>query len=255
MSSTPVEANRTLGALSAVYGWADRAEMIPVGTNPTRHVERFAETGTRRAFTTVELQALGEALREAEEAENVHPSAILAIRLLALTGFRRAEVLGQAVKERRGKREGLRWGDIDLDAGLVHLHDTKTGPQTRTIGAAAVELLRQAKPASIVSNRAVCPGKVKTKPFVGIDKVRRQLWQAASIEGVDLHSLRHSFASVGAHLDGGRFAGHLSALLGHGYQSRAITERYITHDPEALRPAADAIAGEVARLLGTPQPT
>ncbi len=48
----------------------------------------------------------------------------------------------------------------------------------------------------------------------------------------------------------GRFAGHVSALLGHGYQSRAITERYITANPEGLRPATDAIAGEIARLLG-----
>ena len=33
-------------------------------------------------------------------------------------------------------------------------------------------------------------------------------------------------------------------------QSKAITERYITANPAALRPAADAIAGELARLLG-----
>jgi integrase len=76
------------------------------------------------------------------------------------------------------------------------------------------------------------------------------LWEAAGIEGVDLHSLRHTFASVGAHVEGGRCAGHVSALLRHGYQSRAITERYITANPLALRPAADAIAGEVARLMG-----
>ena len=43
---------------------------------------------------------------------------------------------------------------------------------------------------------------------------------------------------------------HVSALLGHGYQSRAITERYITANPQALRPAADAIAREVAGLMG-----
>ena len=72
---------------------------------------------------------------------------------------------------------------------------------------------------------------------------------------VDLHSLRHSFASIGAHVQSGRFAGHVSALLGHGFQSRAITERYITANPEGLRPAADAIAGEIARMLGLGAPT
>jgi integrase len=98
---------------------------------------------------------------------------------------------------------------------------------------------------------AVCRGRRwREKPYGGVDRARVKLWEASGIEGVDLHSLRHTFASVGAHVDGGRYAGHVSALLGHGYQSRAITERYITANPQALRPAADAIAGEVARLMG-----
>lgn len=60
--------------------------------------------------------------------------------------------------------------------------------------------------------------------------------------------------TCGAHVAAGRFPGHVSALLGHGYQSRALTERDMTADPEGLRPAADAIAGEVARLLGLRAP-
>ena len=69
-----------------------------------------------------------------------------------------------------------------------------------------------------------------------------------------LHSLQHSFASIGVHVQSGRFAGHVSALLGHGFQSKAITERYITADPEGLRPAADAIAAEIAAHLGLGEP-
>ena len=252
MSKTPVEANRTLTALSAVFGWADRAELIPAGFNPCRHVERYAETGTRRAFTTEELIALGEALQDAEGA--LHPSAILAIRFLALTGFRRAELIGHMSKDRRGAREGLRWGDVDLESGLITLRDSKTGRQVRVIGKAAVKLLREARPQNVEGDEPVCPGAVPGQPFIGIDRARKKLWKAAGLEGVDLHSLRHSFASIGAHLQSGRFAGHVSALLGHGYQSRAITERYITANPEGLRPAADAIAEEIARLLAVVEP-
>ena len=248
MSKTPVEANRTLTALSAVFGWADRAEWVPAGFNPCRHVERYAETGTRRAFTDEELTALGTALHDLEA--NVHPSAILAIRFLALTGFRRAELIGHMSKDRRGGREGLRWGDVDLDAGVITLRDSKTGRQVRVVGKAAVELLRKAKPEQAEDDKPICPGAVPGQPFIGIDRARKKLWQAAGLEGVDLHSLRHSFASIGAHVHSGRFAGHVSALLGHGYQSRTITERYITANPEGLRPAANAIAGEIARLLG-----
>ena len=250
MSKTPVEANRTLTALSAVFGWADRAERVPAGFNPCRHIERYAETGTRRALTEDELTALGTALHDLEGA--VHPSAILAIRFLALTGFRRAELIGHMSKDRRGGREGLRWGDVDLEAGVITLRDSKTGRQIRVIGKAAVELLREVKPERAEADEPVCPGAVPGQPFIGIDRARRKLWTAAGLEGVDLHSLRHSFASIGAHVQSGRFAGHVSALLGHGFQSRAITERYITANPEGLRPAANAIAGEVARLLGGP---
>jgi integrase len=110
MKRTPVEANRTLTALSAVFGWADRTELLPGLMNPCRYVERYAEKGERRAFTADELAALGAAMDEAKERKSVHPSALLTIRLLALTGFRRSELLGHMVKVRRGEREGLRWG-------------------------------------------------------------------------------------------------------------------------------------------------
>lgn len=259
MSKTPGEANRTLTALAAVFGHADRAELIPAGTNPTRHVERYREEGRRRALSPDELRALGAALNKAEAAGTVHSSAVLAVYVLALTGMRRSELLGHGMKDRRGVREGLRWGDIDLAAGVVHLHDTKTGRQKRALGAAAIALLRAAKPQGATAHDCVCPGAAQGAPFIGLDKVRVKLWRAAGIVATadgraDLHSLRHSFASVGAHVQGGRYVGMVSALLGHGHQAKAVTERYISADPEALRPAADAIAAEIARLLGLGEP-
>jgi integrase len=87
--------------------------------------------------------------------------------------------------------------------------------------------------------------------LVGIDKPRRRLYKAAGLSGVDLHSLRHSFASIGAHVHQGRYAAFVGPLLGHGHtQRQSITDRYIHSNPDALRPAADAIAEEIARLLG-----
>jgi len=46
---------------------------------------------------------------------------------------------------------------------------------------------------------------------------------------------------MGAHVHNGRYAAFVAPLLGHGYQKRYITERYIHQNPEALRPAAGAI--------------
>ncbi|HSL83241.1 MAG TPA: integrase family protein [Thermoanaerobaculia bacterium] len=272
MAATPVECNRTLTAVSAVFGWAVRSKHLPPGTNPTQFVERHQETGRRRALTEDEVRALGEALHEAEATGfvtvtrdgvahqlRVGRPAVFAIRFLALTGFRRADLLGHAMKKRRGEKEGLRWGDTDLDRGIVWLRDSKTGPQERAIGQAAVELLRAARPEDPSADAPVCPGADPAKPFIGIDKPRKYLWEAAGIQDnpsgrADLHSLRHSFASVAANLQDGRYVGMVSALLGHGYQKRSITERYISGDPQKQRPAADAIAAEIARLLGLGKP-
>ena len=150
--------------------------------------------------------------------------------------------------------DGLRWGDVDLDAGHLSLKDSKTGPQLRVLGKAAIDLLREAKPKGSRAEDCVCPGgEGRRKPYRAINAARRLLWRTAALpveRGCDLHSLRHSFASIGAHVRDGRYAGLVSALLGHGHQAKQITRRYITEDPELLRPAADAVAAEIAGLLG-----
>jgi integrase len=263
MSGTPGAANRVLTALGAALAFGQREGLVPVGHNPCRNVERFRENGSRRALTREELQRLGAKLTEAatsgaivvdDRPHKVHPSVILAIRLAALTGLRRGELLGSPHAERRGDVDGLRWGDVDLDTGLVTLQDSKTGPQLRVLGQAAVEVLCEAKPKGSRAEDCVCPGATDRRtPYRAINAARRLLWKAAGLpleRGCDLHSLRHSFASIGAHTRDGRYAGLVSALLGHGHQSKQITRRYITEDPELLRPAADAVAGEIAALLG-----
>ena len=253
LHETPVEANRMLTALSAVLAFAELRGLRPPDSNPCRHVERFEETGERRALTPPELERLGEAMQQAEAEGRVHPSALLALRLIALTGLRRSEVLGHESKKRRGDLEGLRWGDVDLDAGVIRLRQTKTGTQTRVVGQVVLELLKQAKPEEAGQEDPVCQGVRPGQPFVGIDRPRAKIFEAAGLAGlpgVDMHSLRHTFASIGAHVQNGRWAAFVGPLLGHGYQRRSITERYIHSDLEALRPAADAIAGTIAASLG-----
>ncbi len=244
LADTPVAGNRTLTALSAAFRFA-QAEGL-VDENPCKYVERFEEKGSRRALTREELRQLGEEMHRTE-----NDRIVLLVRLLALTGFRRGEVVGHAHRSRGG--DALRWRDVDLKAGVVTLKDSKTGPQKRVIGKAAIDVLRSAKPKGAKPASYVIPGATKGQPYRSFNNTRRRLWKRAGLpleRGVDLHSLRHSFASIGAHIQDGRYAGVVGALLGHGHQAKAITKRYITDDPELLRPAADAISGEIARLLG-----
>ncbi|MCP4203773.1 MAG: tyrosine-type recombinase/integrase [bacterium] len=263
MSQTPGAANRMLTALGAALAFGQREGLGPAEfTNPCGLVQRFREEGSRRSLTREELERLGAVLTEAAtsgkvqvdgKAHKVHASVVLTIRLLALTGLRRGELLGSPHAERRGAVDGLRWKHVDLDAGLLNLEDSKTGSQRRVIGHAAVDLLREAKPKTSRSEDCVCPGPRAPKtPYRAINNARRLIWRAAELpleRGCDLHSLRHTFASMGAHVHNGRYAAFVAPLLGHGYQTRSITERYIHQNPEALRPAADAIAGAVAVAL------
>jgi integrase len=161
------------------------------------------------------------------------------------------------MKDRRGGREGLRWGDINFETGVVRLEESKTGAQLRVIGEAALGLLRAALPERAGDDDLVCPGSRPGQPFIGIDKARLRVYEAAGLAelpGVDLHSLRHTFACVGAYVQNGRFAAFVGPLLGHGYQQRSITERYVQSNPQALRSAADAIAGSIANSLGLAEP-
>jgi integrase len=72
---------------------------------------------------------LGDALREAEATGVKHPSAILAIWLLAFTGPRRNEILT------------LDWSAVDLDRAELVLRESKTGPKRIPLPTHAVQLL------------------------------------------------------------------------------------------------------------------
>ena len=203
MSATPAAANRMLTALGAALAFGQREGLVPSGLHPCTHVQRFREEGSRRALTREELEQLGTVLDRASESgeleidgktHKVHTSVILAIRLLALTGLRRGELLGSPHAERRGGVDGLRWKDVDFDAGLVTLQDSKTGSQRRVVRRAAVDLLCEAKPKAARPNDCVCPGpQDRQLPYRAINAARRLLWQAAGLpleRGCDLHSLR-----------------------------------------------------------------
>lgn len=64
------------------------------------------------------------------------------------------------------------------------------------------------------------------------------------VEGVTLHTLRHTFASVAGELGFSELT--IRALLGHGSQS--VTQDYV-HIDEALKLAATRTCEEVVALL------
>ena len=234
MRKTPYLANRVVAVVSSMLSMAEKWGLRARGSNPCAHLDLFRERRRERFLSADELSRLGEVLTAAETSKSETWEAILALRLLLLTGCRKNEILT------------LRWSDVDLERGFLFLADSKTGAKAVPLGAPAVELLKAAP--QIEGNPYVIPGRRGTgKHFVGLGKVWERVRSAGNLEGVRIHDLRHSFASVGA--GGGHSLPILGKLLGHNQPSTTARYAHLAADP--VRVAAEQISSELASALGS----
>lgn len=75
-----------LEVVSKMFSFAEMWGLRPDGTNPRKHIRKYPEEKRERFLSAAELRRIGEVLREME-AEGIElPSAILAARMLILTG-------------------------------------------------------------------------------------------------------------------------------------------------------------------------
>jgi integrase len=232
MRQTPGAANRVLALLSKMFGLAEQWGLRPQQSNPVHGIKRYRERKLERFLTMEELVRLGTVLHEAERTQTEMPSVIAAIRLLILTGARLGEILG------------LRWEGIDWQRGLAQLSDSKTGEKTLYLSPEALEILRDLPRQE--SNPYVLPGRHHGKPLVNPHKPWVRLCHQAKLEGVWLHDLRHTYASMGAAL--GLSLPILGKLLGH--QQAATTQRYAHLAPDPVHEAAHRVGARLREALG-----
>lgn len=152
MKETAVTANRTLAVMAALYSWAGRVGLIEDGFNPVKRIEKYKEVAKDRYLSMAEITRLGQALSDAEQNGFAYafdetkptskhgakpgerkvfysPFAVAAIRLLILTGCRLGEILN------------LRWKEVDVERGMLHLPDSKTGRKIVLLGDAAMKVI------------------------------------------------------------------------------------------------------------------
>ena len=115
-----------------------------------------------------------------------------------------------------------------------------------TLGPPALELLA-ATPRQ-KGNPYVCPGVRASGHLIGLPKAWGRIQQRAGLEGVRLHDLRHSFASVGA--AAGLGLPIIGALLGH--TQAATTQRYAHLADDPLQAAAAEITKRIAEAMSRP---
>jgi integrase len=250
LASTPYEANRALAVISAVWNWAARRGEVAFADNPAKAIERYPEHGRERYLTSAELARLGGALNEGEtigllyavddskpaakhapkpdnRRTKLDPFAMAAIRLLIQTGARLREILD------------AQWQHVDLERGVIFLADSKTGRKPVYLSAAAQSVL--ASLPRVSGNPHVIPGEREGAPRADLKKPWAAVCNAARLDGVRLHDLRHSFASIGAGASMGLPV--IGKLLGHS--QAATTHRYAHLDADPLRRAVETIGSTI----------
>jgi integrase len=253
----PVTANRLIKVLSGFFSWAIAKQKIRV-ENPTKGIDLFREQGRERYLTSEELARLGDALREAEtvglphviddtkkakharKPENrftkIDQFAAAAIRLLIFTGARLREILH------------LEWRNVDLERGLLFLDDSKTGRKPIILNAPALQILTDLPRVGRYVIAGQSAGEKDEQPRADLQRPWGALVKRAGLDGLRIHDLRHTHASVGAGANLGLPI--IGRLLGHRHADTTAKYAHLADDP--LRRASERIGTEIAAAMGEP---
>jgi integrase len=225
--AAPYQANRMLAVLSKMMNLAERGGLRPDGTNPCRHIERYAEKKRERMLSAEELARLGDVLAQYDGS----PYYAAAIKLLVFTGARVGEILS------------LRWQWIDFERGEARLPDSKTGAKTIHLPPPALAVLGELP--RISDNPHAIVGRVAGAALVNLEKPWRAIRKRAGLEDVRLHDLRHAFASVAA--ASGMGLPIIGKMLGH--TQAQTTQRYAHLASDPVKAAAATVAGKIAAAM------
>jgi integrase len=124
------------------------------------------------------------------------------------------------------------------------LRDSKTGRKTVVLNAPALQVLADVP--RVRGCEFVILGDDPKKPRADLQKPWDLIKHHAKLQGVRLHDLRHTHASIGA--GAGLGLPIIGKLLGHKHAD--TTARYAHLDADPLRRASDRIGSEIAAALG-----
>ena len=240
MRRTPAHANYTLALLSSVYSRAIEWGVLDRSfVSPTRGVKKFPTRSRERFLTAKERATLDRFLENAltipsNRAGGLRWHSVAAIRLLALTGMRRSEVLD------------LTWEMVDYRHRCFRLPESKTGQKVVPVSSSALELVRECrkvwescshrpKPTNVIYSKNGTPVDPTVLTATWCERVRCRI---PGFEKVRLHDLRHSAASDAL------MAGVPLAVVGKilGHRKPETTARYAHIADSVVSDAVEAMS-------------
>jgi integrase len=234
----PARANRACAALSHLMTFAERPHITDDGeripalrppfSNPARGIARNPEERRQRFLSPAEMARLAEVLDQRTERTSVALT-----RFLLLTGARFSEAANAT------------WEQIDLEAGTWIKPSSNTKQRkvhVVPLSAPALLLLRELRERS-GGGELLFPGPTG-QPLTTIKRFWGSVARQAGLDGLRVHDLRLSFASVLA--SSGASLLLSGQLLGH--TQAATTQRYshlfVDVQREAVERAAAVITGQ-----------
>lgn len=215
---SPATVNRALACLKCMFNKAKEWGMFNL-ENPVKKVKLFKENNQRLRF--LEKDEVDTLLNNCCE----HLKSIVVVALN--TGMRKSEILR------------LRWQDIDIERGIIHLLETKNGekrevPMNEVVQKTIIGVLKHLDSQYIFCNKEGKPyGEVKTSFFTACKK--------SGIVNFRFHDLRHTFASqlVMSGVD----LNTVRELLGH--KSLKMTLRYSHLSQDHKKRAVDILGKQM----------
>ncbi len=204
--------NRYIAALSTVLQWAVQDERL-IEVNPARQTRRPKVVMTDPQF--IEDRKDIDALRIAA-AKDRDPMALPLILTVLATGMRRGELYR------------LRWPDVNLREGLLHIPKTKNGkPRTlRLAGATLKGLEAWSKVRRLADDRVFPPYDDGGDGRTRIDAIWRRLRKTTPRTDVKFHGLRHT---AGTWLSQEGFhPSDIARVLGHKSLAMALVYQHLT---------------------------
>jgi integrase len=230
----PVRANRAIAMLSTMFAlsikWKWRTD------NPCKGIERNREHHRRRYMSSDELTRLTKALAEFPDKDVAD-----IVKILLMTGSRRGEVLS------------MKFEDLNLGLGIWKKPPSNTKqnePHEVPLSAPVCMLLA---PRYVDGATGfVFPGVGRRGHRAVVFRAWRRLCEAAGIDGLRLHDLRHQFASE--LVSSGASLPLIGSLLGH--KSPSTTSRYSHLFTDVQRAAVERVGAAVTNAgKPTAEPT